>query len=82
MCHSDCICQGWKDANCGGNFSGDPKKCTLSGKSTSVLDMVAVEASGRLTRTERSPQAMMQTRRGVSSEDAGLDSALEDKCVG
>jgi len=87
MCHSNCICADWKKTHCGGDFSGDPQKCKLSGNllqsPTSVLD-VAVEASGAVTRTGRSSEELMKDRRGNISihEGEGLDAALEDKCSG
>jgi len=81
MCHADCICEGWKAANCGGDFSGDPKNCKHDEESNSVLD-VAVEANGSFAESERAFVAMRNARRARSSVDGGLDTTLTDKCVG
>jgi len=39
MCHSPCICNEWKNVNCGGNFTGDNDISSKEGANKCALHM-------------------------------------------
>lgn len=87
MCHSPCICDGWKTVRCGGEVNDPSETCTAAAFAQ-VTDFLGISGKIKLKQNttlqaHEEPKAASALARAkkTSARAHGLEKSLNDKCV-